>query len=169
MIPPTFPPIARVKSIETRHQLCMAAARDALHRFAGQLERSRLPVPIESLARSLGFQVIPLYTVAEEFSGLVSVRQQLIGTNGNHHHHRQRFSIAHELGHILLKHPPESHCTGKQIAFYNSEADECAAELLIPEPLLSRSLSRTRNISILAGIFDVSEEAMARKIMNNQQ
>jgi Zn-dependent peptidase ImmA (M78 family) len=144
----------------------MAAARDALRRFAGQLERSRLPVPIESLARSLGYQVIPLYTVAQEFSGLVSLRQQLIGTNGNHHHHRQRFSIAHELAHILLKHPPESHCTGKQIALYNSEADECAAELLMPQRLLARSLAQTHNVSVLAGIFDVSEEAMMRKIMN---
>jgi len=169
MIQQDYTAVGKGKSVEKRFQLCIAVAQDALHRLAGQLGRSRLPVPIELLAESQGFQVIRLYTVAEEFSGLVSIRQRLIGTNGNHHRHRQRFSVAHELAHFLLRHPPESHCSRREIALYNSEADECAAELLIPQSLLTRSLSQTHSISVLAGIFDVSEEAMERKIMNNQQ
>jgi len=112
----------------------------------------------------LGFQVLLLYTVGEEFSGLVSTRQKLIGINGKHHRHRRRFTTGHELAHIILKHPPESHCTSKEIELYNSEADECAAELLMPTHLLSQWLPNTKSISNLAYAFDVSEEAMMVKV-----
>jgi Zn-dependent peptidase ImmA (M78 family) len=107
--------------------------------------------------------------VGEEFSGMVSVRQKLIGVNGRHHRHRRRFTIGHELAHILLKHPPESHCTAKEIALYNSEADACAAELLMPANLLSRWLPITRSISNLAYTFDVSEEAMKVRLRELRQ
>jgi Zn-dependent peptidase ImmA (M78 family) len=88
----------------------------------------------------------------------------LIGVNGKHHRHRRRFTIGHELAHIILKHPPESHCTAKEIVLYNSEADACAAELLMPTDVLSRWLPLTQNVANLAYTFDVSEEAMKVKI-----
>lgn len=122
------------------------------------------PVPIDAIANWLGFQIILLSSVDDACSALVSTRDKLIGINGRHHRRRQRFSLGHELGHILLKHPPEARCTSKEIALYNIEADECAAELLIPQDLLARSLSKIRNIITLARIFDVSEEAMTRRL-----
>ena len=122
------------------------------------------PVPIDDLARALGFQVVLLFTAGDEFSGLVSPRQKLIGINGHHHRHRRRFSLAHEIAHILLKHPPESHCTPGEIASYNIEADLCASEILIPGDLLSPLLATTRNIIALSRMFDVSDEAMMRRL-----
>lgn len=100
----------------------------------------------------------------DEFSALVSTKERLIGINSKHHRHRQRFSVCHELAHILLNHPPESRCTPGEIARYNVEADECGAELLMPGELLSQWYSLTHNISEIARAFDVSEEAMSRKI-----
>lgn len=147
-----------------RYSLCERVAEHTVAEFSrphGQLEP---PIPVEALASSLGFQVLRLFSVADEFSGLVSLRHRLIGINGNHHRHRQRFTIAHEISHIALKHPPESHCTGRQIAVFNVEADACASELLIPQSLLARSFSRCSDASFLARIFDVSEEAMALKL-----
>lgn len=154
---------------EPRTGLCVSKAQETLAGYARSRAIMKPPVRIESVAEWMGFQVILLYTVGEEFSGMVSVRQKLIGVNGRHHRHRRRFTIGHELAHILLKHPPESHCTLKEIALYNSEADACAAELLMPASMLSRWLQMTRSISNLAYAFDVSEEAMKVRLKELRQ
>jgi Zn-dependent peptidase ImmA (M78 family) len=152
------------KNPEKRKHLCVAKAEEVLAEYSKRGAPLKAPVRIEDVAAWLGFQVIPLYSVGEEFSGLVSTRQKLIGINGKHHRHRRRFTIGHELAHILMKHPPESHCTPKEIALYNSEADECAAELLMPSSLLSEWLPITKNTGNLARAFDVSEEAMSVRL-----
>lgn len=154
---------------DPRSGLCVSRAQETLADYARSRALMKPPVRIESVAEWMGFQVILLYTVGEEFSGMVSVRQKLIGVNGRHHRHRRRFTIGHELAHILLKHPPESHCTPKEIALYNVEADACAAELLMPASLLSRWLPMTRSISNLAYAFDVSEEAMKVRLRELRQ
>jgi len=88
----------------------------------------------------------------------------LIGINAKHHRHRQRFSLGHEIGHILLKHPPERRCNRKQIADFNAEADLFASEMLMPHLLLQTWLKKIRNPAALARVFDVSEEAMSVKL-----
>jgi Zn-dependent peptidase ImmA (M78 family) len=150
----------RVQNI--RYDLCTRKAAESLRAFQGAAHDLKIPVDIESLARFMGFQVILLETVGEEFSGLVSVRQKLIGVNARHHRHRRRFTIGHELAHVLLNHPPESHCSGSEISLYNSEADACAAELLMPAVLIERSPLKT--LAGLATAFDVSMEAMAVRL-----
>jgi len=147
-----------------RRNVCLEKAAGALSAYAGSPSLVNPPVNIESVAEWLGFQVVLLYTVEDEFSGLVSLPQKLIGVNGKHHRHRRRFTIGHELAHILLKHPPESRCSHGEIALYNAEADLCAAELLIPSTMLRTQLHMTTNISALAKAFDVSEEAMRVKL-----
>lgn len=146
------------------HDRLRLVAREAMSHYTHSHGPLRAPVPIEHLVEWLGFQVVLLYSVADQFSGLVSPGQKLIGVNGRHHRHRQRFSVAHEISHILLRHPPESHCTTRQIEQYNREADLCASELLIPEYLLVKTLSTTSQPDVLARLFDVSEEAMVRKL-----
>ncbi len=148
---------------QVRLGFCHSTARRVLREFSrGALVKP--PVPVDKLAEWFGYQTVLLYFVPDEFSALVSTRERLMGVNGRHHRHRQRFSICHELAHIVLKHPEEARCTSKQIALYNKEADECAAELLIPTELLLRYLASARSPSELAHIFDVSEEAMTRKV-----
>ena len=147
-----------------RTQLCLSVARDTITVFEAHRGVLKPPVPVEELAGWLGFQVVTLFSVPDEFSALVSTREKLIGINGKHHRHRQRFSLCHELAHVLLKHPPEARCTGKEIALFNFEADECGAELLVPRSLLSHWLGITRNPNELARVFDVSVEALVRRI-----
>jgi Zn-dependent peptidase ImmA (M78 family) len=147
-----------------RNDLCRAEAQKTITAFRQSRKSLAPPIPVEDVASWLGFQVVRLSTMPEEFSALVSTREKIIGINGRHHRHRQRFSISHELAHVLLKHPPESRCTSKEIALYNREADECASELLMPQELLLHWYSRTRNLTELCRIFDVSEEAMSRRM-----
>ncbi len=143
---------------------CIRAAQGSLHKHAPKPLAA--PIDIERIATAFGFSVVRILSAGDELSGLVSPRHKLIGVNGNHHPHRQRFTVAHELGHILLNHPPESRCTTKEIAEYNREADVCASELLIPTQLLAPHLleSRTTATGTLSKLFGVSEEAMSVKI-----
>jgi len=49
---------------------------------------------------------------------------------------RFRFSIAHELGHILLNHEPLKHILALRQPAVERQADSFAAELLMPERFL---------------------------------
>ncbi len=147
-----------------RWGLCINQARQALSAFAKSHPGLQTPIDIESIAGWMGFQVVQLYSVGEAFSGLVSLPQKLIGVNGRHHRHRRRFTIGHELAHILLKHPPESRCSPKEIDLYNAEADACAAELLIPTRMLTEQMRATKDVASLAACFDVSDEALRVKL-----
>ncbi|HLF19398.1 MAG TPA: ImmA/IrrE family metallo-endopeptidase [Bacteroidota bacterium] len=158
----------RVTTHKARATFCISVARRTLADFQKDRGPLQAPMPIEQLVQWLGFQVIPLSTVDDEFSALVSMKDKLIGLNANHHIHRKRFSIGHELGHILLKHPPESRCATYEIRLYNAEADFCASELLIPQAILAEWLGKTKNPVELARIFNVSVEAMMRKVAQAQ-
>src|SRR5438270_408197 len=63
-------------------------------------------VPIEKIVKSFGIE-IKLDKVDDDLSGFL-VRENsergrtMIGANKSHHPHRQRFTIAHELGHFIL-------------------------------------------------------------------
>lgn len=158
----------RVNTHKARANFCISVARRALADFQESRGPLHAPVPIEHMAQWLGFQVIPLSSVDDEFSALVSVKDKLIGLNANHHTHRKRFSVGHELGHILLKHPPESRCATHEIRLCNAEADFIASELLIPREILDAWLQKTGNSAELARIFNVSVEAMNFRLTRMQ-
>ncbi len=148
----------------TRHDYCVRIATVTFDRFQKEHQRTSIPVPVHEIAEWLGFRIILLSTVPDDFSGLVSLEDRLIGVNRNHHEHRRRFSIAHEIGHVLLGHPAEGISFRKEIRQYDEEADLCASELLIPERILLPVLERTRNIHVLASAFLVSTVAMERRL-----
>jgi len=84
-----------------------------------------------------------------------------IGYNKAQHPHRQRFTVAHEIGHLLLGH------TGKNfILDLNSkkpeeiEANQFAAELLMPLEMLKKDLQSKKNAKDIAREYNVSEEAV---------
>ena len=64
---------------------------------------TRVPVPLERIAKAEGAQLryVPL---DHELSGMVYIKQHspFIGVNALHHPNRQRFTIAHEIGHLIL-------------------------------------------------------------------
>jgi len=149
---------------ESRWDFCIRVAKVTLDRFQQEQQRVSIPVPAEEIAEWLGFRVVLLTTVPDDFSGLVSLEDHLIGVNRNHHKHRCRFSIGHEIAHVLLGHPAEGISFRREIRLYDQEADLCASELLIPEAILVPALQRTGNIRVLASAFLVSPEAMERRL-----
>src|SRR5437870_1438636 len=67
------------------------------------IDISKAPSPIGRIAKQLGAH-IHYYPFDEEISGMIHIRdgEPIIGVNPLRHPHRQRFSVAHELGHLQL-------------------------------------------------------------------
>ena len=117
------------------------------------------PVPVERVVKSLGIE-IKLDKVDDDLSGFL-VREKkghgrsVIGANRSHHPHRQRFTIAHELGHFLLHEGETVHLDEYRQAFTinlrdpqsakgedndEREANLFAAEFLMPAKFLTDDL-----------------------------
>src|ERR1700741_5366718 len=82
-------------------------AREAARTILRAFGVKGVPVPVERIikARGILLQYAPL---EEDLSGMAYIKDGIgiIGVNALHHHNRQRFSAAHELGHHEL-HAPE--------------------------------------------------------------
>lgn len=154
-------------------------ARETLNEYAERYERGKLPipVPVELIAElMLGFSV-ERDELPPPLSGSLYVAERRIVVRSHEPVTRQRFTIAHEIGHIKLhSFQDEVGCTGRGAyeGDVETEANRFAAALLMPagyvflelaEELGSlgkevdrgtlRSVTRT-----LAGKFQVSRTAM---------
>jgi len=143
---------------------CAAAAAELLSRYGAVRGVRRPPVDVVDVAGWLGYRVVLLREAPDACSALVSTAERLIGVNALHHPRRRRFSIGHELGHIALRHQPESRCSPAAVAALNAEADRFASALLLPEPWIGLALARGLPLPVIAAEFDVSEEAARRRI-----
>lgn len=152
------------RSASTADRSAAAEAERLFARYAFVRGSRRPPVNVHEIAAWLGYRVVLLREAPDECSALVSLPEHLIGVNALHHPRRRRFSVAHELGHIVLGHPPESRCTPGAIGTFNTEADRFASVLLMPERWILRALARNLPVAAVAGAFDVSEEAARRRM-----
>lgn len=129
------------------------------------------PIDVEKIAKLLGFEIV-YHDFPDKFSGVTKIieGQKFIGINKKHHKVRQRFSIAHEIGHFLNGHDNyisegamvEPEMKYKDPRFQQEkEADEFAAELLMPEFMLKIDILEKRlKAEDLAEKYQVSEQAM---------
>jgi Zn-dependent peptidase ImmA (M78 family) len=86
---------------------------------------------------------------------------------------RQRFTIAHELGHMVLNHGRSmrdnaaNYSTNAQ-HYHEREANAFAAELLMPKEVVDWMLSRgnNRDIGSMSRELGVSETAMRFRLIN---
>lgn len=145
-----------------------------------------LPVPIEQLALQLDIlEIKDLETEGFE-GGLIADEAKSAGyilVNRDAVKGRRRFTIGHELGHFLIpSHKPKAGaqfmCSradmrrwdrADQNAYFRMEfeANEFAALLLMPPPLLRSELAKFRDpdlsqVTAIARTFEVSKEAAAR-------
>lgn len=70
---------------------------------------------------------------------------------------RRRFTLAHEIGHIVLGHEADG-------PREETEADCFAASLLVPAALAWELWRQSRDISVLCGVFGVSKIVARRRI-----
>lgn len=138
-----------------------------------------LPVPVEDIAGK--FQIKISRAPNSDFSGMLLRKNgyALIGVNSSEPPVRQRFTIAHELGHFFL-HPKKDafvdyrdNAKGVMRTPREKQANMFAAALLMPRQILikdSRAIAidgfSEDELSTLAKRYDVSEEAMRFRLIN---
>lgn len=123
------------------------------------------PVDLGRLLSALGIQLEPEVHAL----GSVSVKQDraVVRVSGGPRT-RQRFVIAHELGHLLLHRDLEDHHdTTFDGTAREREANRFAAELLMPAWMLGPVAPKAQSTEVLqalAGEFQVTPAALSRRI-----
>ncbi len=122
---------------------------------------------IEHLQKTIDLSVMRA-PLTDKVSGLLVVCTDLekesvvIGFNPDKPWCHRRFTIAHEIGHIMMNHTCSGNSGDK--SHNETEANNFAAELLIPTKLIKDDFKKLQNIPELAKLYRVSAEAMAIKI-----
>jgi Zn-dependent peptidase ImmA (M78 family)/DNA-binding XRE family transcriptional regulator len=152
----------------------------AAQELSALADRKRPPIDVEGIARACGLRVLG-YDFGDEapVSGFLIELESgpVIGFNkGQFSHGRQRFTIAHELAHYLLRHHDNFHIDVASAVAHGEApnydwrderaANEFAAELLMPAPLVLGAAQRVKSVRDLARLFEVSQEAMGFRLIN---
>ncbi len=166
-----------------------SAARSKAEQLLARLSISTGPVPVEKIAKALGAQ-IRFSPLDDELSGMIYIKDNvpIIGVNSLHHPNRQRFTIAHEIGHLELhkamiskevhvdKSFPVLMRDDKAAAGTDEvevQANQFAAALLIPTACLDEALAGKpfdiddeKPLDDLAKKFKVSKQTLQYRITN---
>jgi len=168
--------------------MSLRAARQQGEALADALNFKSAPVDVEMVAKRLRLKLVHM-DLGDDVSGLLVSKgvSTVIAVQETDHPNRQRFTIAHEIGHYCLRHQfePGEHVhvdRGHLITPRNSrsstgvdpkeiEANQFAACLLMPTKLLSRRIKEFRveslrdyHVAKLADEFEVSEQAMTIRL-----
>lgn len=153
------------------------AAREKAKSIVQMYNIDQAPIDVNNIAEKLGFTVLP-FDFPETISAVIKIKdsKKVIGVNKKHAPTRQRFSVAHELGHYLSgheDHDSENTFIDREKKYLNKshrmeeEADEFAAELLMPEEMLKKDFaSGERDPKHLSNKYNVSEQAMIIQLVN---
>lgn len=148
----------------------------------------KAPVPVERIARGLGAQLqFEPFDGKDDVSGMLfrDDSRVVIGVNAKHVRTRQRFSIAHECGHLKLHEGKmyvdarvnfRDSTSGLAVDSEEIEANQFAASLLMPRAFVlaeSKKVLEKREptdveniVRELARVFDVSTQAMEFRLKN---
>jgi Zn-dependent peptidase ImmA (M78 family) len=131
-----------IKSLAAKLRKTWSIGTDPLHNIVQMLEDK-------------GIKVIEVNEVENEFDGLatwVNDVYPVVVINQNDCTERKRFTLLHELGHLLLPLENESH---KQAELY---CNRFAAEMLFPESFVMQEFGKKRNGISLQEFIDVQKK-----------
>ena len=132
----------------------------------------KLPIPVEVIAKSLG-ATVRYAPFKGELAGMLIrddvKRGVVIGVNSLHHPNRQRFTIAHECGHLQLHKGRQAYIDRSPLRINRRdevssqatnaeeiEANRFAAELLIPYEMIMND--------VLESDLDIDDEMALREL-----
>jgi Zn-dependent peptidase ImmA (M78 family) len=172
--------LKRIRRLRTLQQI-----RTEAERLLNAAGISSPPVDLKAIARMLGASI--RYEPFEgEISGVLYKDQKnaIIGVSSLHHPNRQRFTLAHEIGHLVL-HELDVHVDkGFRMVLRDSksatatdpleiEANRFAAELLMPSDMVRgdarrflRDFEEDSELQALAKRYGVSTQALAFRLSN---
>lgn len=166
----------------------IASIRKKANAILIETKQKSIPINLDVIAEYLSIDVL-YEDLEDKMSGFLVVKDGFASAaiNKNHHINRQRFTLAHEIGHFHL-HIDENasedmfvdrlvfnrdKTASKGEVQAEIEANKFAAELLMPEQLLknhiaryysSKDLEDDETISELANEFVVSTTAMGYRL-----
>ncbi len=144
----------------------------------------RAPVDVAKLAEAQGVRII-YQDMEDSISGMLvhDTDATVIAVNARHHANRQRFTIAHELGHHVLHADHPTVFVDNRMVHFRAEsltgghtwteveANAFAAELLMPAPALRRDLGSNaldlfddEGLRGLADRYQVSTQALTIRL-----
>jgi len=147
-----------------------------------ELNIKSIPTPLDKITTHFGITLS--YELGENISGVLICNKNvtIIGVNSTEATVRQRYTIAHEIGHYVMhKNLAELFVDQDYLVMKRSgvkdqqelEANAFAAALLMPEDLLLNELERMpvkifvdAKIKMLAKKFEVSTIAMTYRLSN---
>lgn len=149
---------------------------EKLRNLAEKHNISLFPLDIESLVIKLGIKIIK-EDGEEDFSGCIQQRADgvyYLSVNKYHNPRRQRFTMAHELGHFIL-HKDKLNEIGREtilmrepkaLSNIEREANDFASDLLMPKDVFTQQIKVGMNqIEDLADFFQVSVPAIKYRAM----
>jgi len=163
------------------------AADEILDRF-GYITSIHLPIDIKRIAQEHKI-MIRMQSLEDAVSGVLVIKEgyAIVGVNEGHHPNRQRFTLAHEVGHLLLHSRSSKVFIDASPVFFRDEkssegtelqeieANAFAAELLMPRKIL-KELIRKQPVNAfdevairrLADQCGVSVQALTIQLMKLQ-
>lgn len=159
---------------------------------------TKAPVPVDAIAENLGATIV-YEPNDDDLSGFLlkdkSRNQVVIGVNSSHPKVRQRFTIGHEIGHLLLHSEESFHLDRSNEGFgrkttadkfernkdsttgankIEREANLFAAELLMPKNFIEKDMAKLGNIDLLHDLrleqlaidYGVSLQALTYRLNN---
>lgn len=142
-------------------------ARKIARKLLKDAKISEIPVSLQKILDYVKSQQdlsILKFNFGDKISGmLVNLGESAaIGFNPDNSWVRRRFTIAHELGHLYMGHT----CGGEgKTSTSETEANQFAAELLVPLAFLKKDFVKQRDLDVLAKKYIVSKEALCLHLM----
>jgi Zn-dependent peptidase ImmA (M78 family) len=162
-------------------------ARATAEKLVERLGLNAAPINVEKIAEDLGLRVVA-ENLGSDISGLLVSKDGMasIAVERRDPPVRRRFTIAHEIGHFLLRHHLQRnelvHADERWQVIYRSpkasegldpmevQANQFAATLLMPTKILRDRIQRLQkplteqDVKALASEFKVSEQAMTIRL-----
>lgn len=159
---------------ESRKNEIEAMTRDVLTGIYGDMTKVNLPVDITKVVKEFNTHVQFVKFKDESISGAFEKDTKTIYIADKESFPRKMFSIAHELGHLLL------HTKKEREFFYrmdilkiteeerteDQEANWFAASLLMPKELVTRYWEASKSTDLLTRLFGVSPSAVYFRLKN---
>ena len=157
-------------------------ARQMARKVLSDAKIVELPVDLKILLEKKGYEYLEVDSFLDSIDALFLKEDGVFyaAVNAKHHPNRQRFSLAHELGHILLNHnpsyynpgvsldnPPTSQTHTSAEKMFEQEANAFAGELLVPLEMLKKEFKKTKDVGELSKTFFVSSAVMTIAISNH--
>ncbi|MEK7571657.1 MAG: ImmA/IrrE family metallo-endopeptidase [Patescibacteria group bacterium] len=158
----------------TKRNEIEAAAKELLTSVYSDNEHISLPVDLAKILENYNINLVYVKFKDKGISGAFDKEKNTIYVNTDDSFTRKSFTIAHELGHLILhKDKPREFFYRLEIAQIaeedreeDIEANLFAASLLMPESLIKKYWELTKDIDKLATIFGASVPAVYFRLKN---